>query len=160
MEDVSQQTLPDESVLSLIDTYIGTRIRIRRNLLGLSQEDLAKSMGLSFQQIQKYERGANRISGSRMWQLARLLNVPVSYFYGGVEQSLSAQGVDIAPPEGGSFADPFDEFGLLKQPYERQQEAKDLINAYLNLSDEQLMTNFLSLIKIVSEKQKGTRQEG
>ncbi len=64
-----------------IDRYVGGRVRLRRNLLGISQERLAQGLGLSFQQIQKYESGANRIGASRLYQLAQLLDVDVNYFF-------------------------------------------------------------------------------
>jgi transcriptional regulator with XRE-family HTH domain len=64
-----------------VDIYIGRRIRVRRTLLGMSQAALGNKLGLTFQQVQKYERGANRVSGSRFVQLAAALDVPVSYFF-------------------------------------------------------------------------------
>ncbi len=69
-----------------IDAYVGHRVRLRRRLLGLSQDRLAAQLGLTFQQIQKYERGANRISASKLFQTAKALGVSVSYFFEGVEQ--------------------------------------------------------------------------
>ena len=67
-----------------IDEHIGKRLRRRRRLLGLTQVQLAGSVGVRFQQIQKYECGANRISAARLWQLAEALEVPVGYFYDGL----------------------------------------------------------------------------
>src|SRR5205809_4780883 len=64
-----------------IDVHVGSRVRLRRNMLGLSQEKLGEAIGLTFQQVQKYERGANRIGSSRLFDLARVLDVPVSYFF-------------------------------------------------------------------------------
>ncbi|ARJ64398.1 XRE family transcriptional regulator [Magnetospirillum sp. ME-1] len=64
-----------------IDVHVGGRLRLRRTLLGLSQEALGEALGLTFQQIQKYERGVNRIGASRLYDLARALDVPVEYFY-------------------------------------------------------------------------------
>ena len=64
-----------------VDVHVGARLRLRRVLRGMSQEDLGKHLGLSFQQVQKYERGANRVSASRLWQLAGVLEVPVSFFF-------------------------------------------------------------------------------
>ena len=64
-----------------VDVYIGSRIKLRRQALALSQEKLADLMGTTFQQVQKYERGANRVSGSRMWDLCCILEVDPSYFY-------------------------------------------------------------------------------
>jgi transcriptional regulator with XRE-family HTH domain len=63
------------------DASIGHRVRLRRTLLGMNQEQLAKSLGISFQQVQKYENGANRIGGSRIWKLSQLLDVPPSFFF-------------------------------------------------------------------------------
>ena len=64
-----------------IDLHLGKRLRRRRRLLGLTQQQVAEGVGIRFQQIQKYECGANRISAARLWQLAQVLDVPVSYFY-------------------------------------------------------------------------------
>jgi transcriptional regulator with XRE-family HTH domain len=66
-----------------IDAYIGARVRLRRLMLEMSQEMLGHKLGLTFQQVQKYERGINRISASRLFELATALKVPVSYFYDG-----------------------------------------------------------------------------
>jgi transcriptional regulator with XRE-family HTH domain len=64
-----------------VDVHVGMRVRLRRTLQGLTQENLAKALGITFQQVQKYERGANRIVASRLFEMARVLNVPVSYFF-------------------------------------------------------------------------------
>lgn len=67
-----------------IDIHLGRRLRRRRRLLGLTQQELAHACGVRFQQIQKYECAANRMSAARLWQLAEVLEVPVSYFYEGL----------------------------------------------------------------------------
>ena len=64
-----------------VDVYVGQRIRLKRSLLQLSQEELARQLGITFQQVQKYERGANRVSASRLFEIATILNVPVSFFF-------------------------------------------------------------------------------
>ena len=64
-----------------IDRHVGTRIKARRLIRGMTQEDLAKAVSLSFQQVQKYERGANRVSAGRLYELARALSVPIQYFF-------------------------------------------------------------------------------
>jgi transcriptional regulator with XRE-family HTH domain len=71
----------EEAQLKGIDAAVGAQVRLRRILLGLSQEAVSKTMGLTFQQLQKYEHGTNRISASRLYQLATILHVPVSYFF-------------------------------------------------------------------------------
>ncbi len=67
-----------------VDEHVGTRIRVRRMLLGMSQEKLGEGLGLTFQQIQKYENGVNRVSAGRLFQLSKILNVPVPYFFDNV----------------------------------------------------------------------------
>lgn len=66
------------------DVYVGRRIRQRRWVIGLTQKELADRVGIKFQQIQKYETGANRVGASRLWELANTLSVPISYFFDGV----------------------------------------------------------------------------
>ena len=68
-----------------IDVQVGSRVRLRRNMLGLSQEKLGEAIGLTFQQVQKYERGANRIGASRLHELSRVLDVPVSFFFDDID---------------------------------------------------------------------------
>lgn len=79
-----------------IDIHVGARLRLRRVLLGLSQADLGERVGLTFQQIQKYERGANRIGASRLYELTQILDVPVSFFFDGIANSDS----DKEPADG------------------------------------------------------------
>jgi len=104
-----------------IDVHLGKRLRRRRRLLGLTQQQLAGACGVRFQQIQKYECGANRISAARLWQLSEALEVPVGYFYDGLseEQRTEAAQVD-AEPKSEMFA---------------RKETLDLIRAYYQLSE-------------------------
>lgn len=74
-----------------IDVHVGNRIRLRRTLLGLSQERLASLLGLTFQQVQKYERGMNRVGASRLWDIGKVLEVPISFFYEDMEQDVASQ---------------------------------------------------------------------
>ena len=81
-----------------VDLYVGGRIRLRRRTLGVSQEKLAEDLGLTFQQVQKYERGANRVSASKLYEIARSLSVPVAFFFEGLNDPVSGgvadQGTD------------------------------------------------------------------
>src|SRR5260221_7115236 len=93
-----------------IDIHVGSRVRLRRTLLGMSQEKLGEAIGLTFQQVQKYERGANRVGASRLYDLSRVLDVPVSYFF----EEIKAETVEAAqgdpdprePANGGPEPDP------------------------------------------------------
>src|SRR4029079_10891894 len=74
-----------------VDLHVGARIRMRRKILGVSQERLADDLGLTFQQVQKYERGANRVSASKLYEIARSLQAPISYFFDGLADPLTAE---------------------------------------------------------------------
>jgi len=81
-----------------VDVEVGNRLRIRRVLIGMSQEQLGNLLGLTFQQIQKYEKGINRIGAGRLFEAARALNVPVDFFYEGLAQGLTGVSeMDSAP---------------------------------------------------------------
>jgi transcriptional regulator with XRE-family HTH domain len=116
-----------------IDLHLGKRLRARRRLLGLTQQQLAQVVGVRFQQIQKYECGANRISASRLWDLSEVLNVPVSYFYEGLQSSPRAVVL-----ENGDFAGA------------ANAESQDLIRAYYQL-DEAPRRRLLDLAKSLNE---------
>ena len=75
-----------------IDRHVGLRIRMRRKELGISQERLAESIGLTFQQVQKYERAANRVSASKLWEMSRALSTTISYFYEGLGETIERPG--------------------------------------------------------------------
>jgi len=104
-------------VCDQIDIHLGRRLRRRRRLLGLTQQELADACGVRFQQIQKYECAANRMSASRLWQLAQVLEVPVSYFYDGISETRETQ-------SGGEGGEVF-----------AQKETRDLIQAYYQLGE-------------------------
>ena len=86
MVDKDQDRTPNP-----VDLHVGARIRMRRKILGVSQERLADDLGLTFQQVQKYERGANRVSASKLYEIARSLQAPISYFFDGLADPLTAQ---------------------------------------------------------------------
>jgi transcriptional regulator with XRE-family HTH domain len=80
-----------------IDRHVGSRVRMRRMMLSMSQEKLGDALGLTFQQVQKYEKGTNRIGASRLQQIAHILQVPVSFFFEGAPHSGHAGGMSEAP---------------------------------------------------------------
>jgi transcriptional regulator with XRE-family HTH domain len=114
-----------------IDLHLGRRLRRRRRLLGLTQQQLAAQVGIRFQQIQKYECGANRISAARLWQLSEALEAPVSYFYDGLAEALERR--ETAQTNHGG------------EMYSRK-ETLDLIQAYYQL-DEKPRRRLLDLAK-------------
>ncbi|WP_309604452.1 helix-turn-helix transcriptional regulator [Phenylobacterium sp.] len=78
-----------------VDRHVGLRIRMRRKELGISQEKLAESIGLTFQQVQKYERATNRVSASKLWETARALSTGIAYFYEGLSDAVEAPGSNL-----------------------------------------------------------------
>src|SRR5277367_2187353 len=81
-----------------IDIQVGNRVRIRRMLIGMSQERLGDLLGLTFQQVQKYEKGVNRIGAGRLYEVSRILNVPVDFFYEGIASQESGAAESESPP--------------------------------------------------------------
>jgi transcriptional regulator with XRE-family HTH domain len=71
-----------------IDSYVGKRLKLRRTIMGLSQEAIAKAVGITFQQVQKYEKGSNAMNANRLYEFSRFMNVPVAYFFEGIEQNM------------------------------------------------------------------------
>ncbi len=90
-----------------VDIHVGSRVRFRRMLLGMSQEKLGERLGLTFQQVQKYEKGVNRIGASRLFDLSQVLQVPIQFFYeeapGTLEQAASGHGAGFADRSGESY---------------------------------------------------------
>ena len=105
-----------------IDLHVGKRLRRRRRLLGLTQQQLADAEGIRFQQIQKYECGANRVSAARLWDLAEALNVPAQYFYDGLPSNVAHR------PANDGLGEPLVDLMA-------QKETIDLIRAYYQLGE-------------------------
>jgi transcriptional regulator with XRE-family HTH domain len=127
-----------------IDVHVGARVRLRRTLLGMSQERLGEAIGLTFQQVQKYERGANRVGASRLYDLSRVLDVPVSFFF---------DDLDAAPPvpvDGAAtgVAEP------AAAPYEpdplMRRETLELVRAYYRIPDPQIRRRLFDLTKAIA----------
>lgn len=118
-----------------VDVHVGKRIRHRRWLVGMTQQQLAEHVGIKFQQIQKYETGANRVSASRLWDIADALEVPVSFFFEGLE---NAEKSDASPME----AIPADLLG--------DKEALDLIRSYYAIPEHQRRRLF-ELARVLSD---------
>lgn len=123
-----------------VDRHVGLRIRLRRKELGISQERLAESIGLTFQQIQKYERAANRVSASKLWEMSRALSTNIGYFYEGLADTPAPVGADkprdavqefLLTPEGIELATSFPQI-----PRGRvRRRILDLVRALANQPD-------------------------
>lgn len=114
-----------------VDVHVGKRVRHRRWLAGMTQQQLAESVGIKFQQIQKYETGMNRVSASRLWDIASALSVPVSYFFEGIGNTENSQ----ADVPGDILAD---------------KEALDLVRSYYSIPEQQRRRLF-DLARVLSD---------
>ena len=129
-----------------MDVHVGQRLRVRRALLGLSQEKLAESIGLTFQQIQKYERGTNRISAGRLFELSKILDVPVSYFF---EQFGNAQS-SMLSTQGGLSDNEQD--GFEHDDIMSRKETLDLVRVYYSVEDPDARKDIMKFIKSMSDR--------
>jgi transcriptional regulator with XRE-family HTH domain len=128
-----------------IDVHVGSRVRLRRTLLGMSQEKLGEALGLTFQQVQKYERGANRIGSGRLFHLSKVLDVPVSFFFD-----------DLPEGQGGSTP-PANLSGISETPVESfeaeamsRRETLELVRAYYRIPDAAVRKRVFELVKAVA----------
>ncbi|MCL3882288.1 helix-turn-helix transcriptional regulator [Marivita sp. GX14005] len=120
-----------------VDVHVGKRIRHRRWLVGMTQQQLAEKVGIKFQQIQKYETGANRVSASRLWDIADALDVPVAFFFEGIEEAQHEESAN-----GKAEAVPSDLMG--------DKEALDLIRSYYSIPENQRRRLF-ELARVLSD---------
>jgi transcriptional regulator with XRE-family HTH domain len=116
-----------------VDVHVGKRIRHRRWLVGMTQQQLAEQVGIKFQQIQKYETGANRVSASRLWDISRALQVSISFFFEGIEDQVEGADAKEAPKD--IMAD---------------KEALDLIRSYYAIPENQRRRLF-DLARVLSD---------
>ena len=120
-----------------VDRNVGEQIRRRRILLGLSQEKLADGLGITFQQVQKYERGSNRVSASRLYQVAQLMDAPIEYFFEGLDEDSKRE--SLGSVEG------------VPEDMWNKKETLNLLRFYYSIEDESLRDKFKDMLKGVSQ---------
>lgn len=123
-----------------MDVHVGSRVRLRRMLLGMSQEKLGEHLGLTFQQVQKYEKGVNRIGASRLFDLAKVLGVPVQFFYD--EAPSGAQSAGAAIP---GFAEQPDETYVVD--FLGTREGLELNKAFARIADPKVRRSIVDLVR-------------
>jgi transcriptional regulator with XRE-family HTH domain len=129
---------------SPIDAHVGARVRLRRTLLGMSQEKLGDALGLTFQQVQKYERGVNRIGASRLFDLARVLDVPIGFFFDDLPPEMGGNVAVRSRPSLYGFAEAQD--GLEDENMSKR-ETLELVRAYYRITDPAVRKRVFDLIK-------------
>ena len=120
-----------------IDVHVGSRLRLRRTLLGMSQEKLAKSVDLTFQQIQKYERGSNRVGASRLFQFSQTLDVPIAFFYEEMPEATR----NLVPGMAEGPQQPFEQDQLARR------ETLELVRAYYKITEPAVRRRLFDLTK-------------
>jgi len=130
-----------------IDIHVGRRLKLRRTMLGMTQEKLGDKLGVTFQQIQKYEKGTNRIGASRLQEIAEILETPVSFFFEDAEP-VAARRADAAPALHG-FAE--DNAAVFETPYGHSSEAHALAKAFSRISDARIRRRVIDLVETLAD---------
>lgn len=122
-----------------VDVHVGNRLRVRRTMLGISQERLGTSLGITFQQVQKYERGSNRISASKLFDVAHALDVPISYFFEGYADGTAALASGMAERQAPLADDPL-----------TNRETLDLVRDYYRIREPAVRRRIMDLVKTLA----------
>ena len=128
-----------------VDIHVGSRVCVRRTLLGLSQTQLGESLGITFQQLQKNEKGTNRIGSSRLYELSRILDVPVQFFFDEMADDI------LGAPGSGAAHDS----RRMKAPHDRdpltKRETLELVRAFYRIKNPEVRDRFRSLVKNIAQ---------
>jgi len=124
------------------DMHVGSRIRLRRNMLGMSQERLGENLGITFQQIQKYEKGTNRVGASRLQAIANILGVPVAFFFDGLPGDEGSGRVGFAEDSAATSALEFC----------TSAEGLQLTRAFVRISDQRVRRRIIDLVKTLADE--------
>jgi transcriptional regulator with XRE-family HTH domain len=125
-----------------IDVHVGRRVRLRRTLLGMSQEQLGEALNITFQQVHKYERGSNRVSSSRLWNIAQILDVPVSFFFDDMSEDTmkhSPQRMRSSDTRGDYEENPTDPMA--------RRETLELVRAYYSIKNPNVRKRITEMVK-------------
>ncbi len=133
-----------------LDLHVGSRVRLQRMLLGMSQEKLGEQLGLTFQQIQKYEKGINRIGASRLFELARVLGVSVEFFY--EDAPGTASGYKAQTASAGGFSErPADRYVV---DFLSSREGVELNKAFVKITDPKVRRSIVDLVRSLAGEDK------
>jgi transcriptional regulator with XRE-family HTH domain len=124
----------------VVDSHVGQRLRVRRNMLGITQGDLGDKIGLTFQQIQKYERGANRISASRLFEISRALDVPITFFFENIDFQSGVSTLAYHLHEDDEV------YGEELDPLKRR-DSLEFLQAFYAIQDEDVRKKIFDLVK-------------
>lgn len=126
-----------------IDIHVGSRIRLRRTMLGMSQEKLGESLGITFQQVQKYEKGTNRVGASRLQNIASILNVPVSFFFEDAPDDSAASATSGLEENSSTYVVSF----------LSSSEGLQLNRAFVKIADPKVRRRIIDLVKSLADEE-------
>ena len=148
---MSKENRKTKGTADVVDKHVSTQIRNRRILMGLSQERLADAVGVTFQQIQKYERGTNRVSASRLWGFSKILGVSVDYFYKNLDKDSDGMpAYGMADNDQDGFQGISDATKSIPENILESKEVLDLLKAYYSVSDPKKRKEIIRFIKSMS----------
>ena len=130
--------MSENKIPNLVDKHVGRRLRWRRRELNYSQEKLGELLGLTFQQVQKYEKGVNRISAGRLYEIAKVLETSIAYFYQGISES-DAREAGVSEGEGSVYAGEID------------RDTLDLVAVFQSIPDPALRQSILAMVRNAAE---------
>ena len=149
IKNKSQNTIIDRNEPNPVDKHVGSRIRLRRNILHLTQQQMADLLGLTFQQVQKYEKGLNRVGASRLWDISRVLEVPMDFFFEDMGQEIATQSPRMLKAE--------EKYILAEKQHSfsddpmSKKETLELVRAYYKISNRKLAKDLFNLIVELSK---------
>lgn len=125
-----------------VDIHVGARVRLRRTLLGMSQDTLGKALGLTFQQVQKYERGANRMGSSRLFKIANILQVDISYFFDEMPEGMGTKPIGMS-----------EEPAIFQDGHMLRRETLELVRSYNGIKEPEVRKRLYALLIAIGEAQ-------
>ena len=128
----------------MIDEYVGAKLKLKRSSIGITQNELGDMVGVTFQQIQKYEKGANRIGAGKLYEFAKILNVPINYFFDGFDDSNIEKAVSDVKKTNNSY----ESFDI------PDKEVNTLLKFFARIKDKNIRGSVISLAKSLSSKNK------
>ena len=146
----------DDNEPNPIDIHVGKRIRLRRTILHITQQQMADMLGLTFQQVQKYEKGMNRVGASRLWDISRVLEVPMGFFFDDMDASVAQKSPRLlGNSESAYLAE--NQQSLADDPMKRA-ETLELVRAYYKIPNRVIAKNLFNLIVALSKSTAGMAQ--
>lgn len=140
----------DDNEPNPVDVHVGKRIRLRRTILHITQQQMAEMLGLTFQQIQKYEKGMNRVGASRLWDISRVLDVPMTFFFEDMDDGVAQQSPRMLNKESSSFFVEEEHQSFDDDPMKRA-ETLELVRAYYKIPNRSIAHNIYTLLVSLSK---------